>query len=157
MIFAEDPITHRHPDSAEHTLHPSLVEEVEEGAVHWFHRVVEWWHIAAEVLLGIRIIMEIWEVAVFFLYEYAELTDKLALHVVTQEEIDVVLARAVVNSLFAIINILLTVRLHKLKGTIASTLDLLAESTLLIASPLAEAYVQQAHIVSHIANWIFSN
>ncbi len=157
MIFAENPITHQHPDSAEHTLHPSLTEEVEEGAVNWFHRIVSWWHTTAEVLLLVRIITEIWEVAKFFLYEYAEYVDKLALHVVQKEDVDLLLAKAVVNAAFAIINILLTVRLHKLRGTIASTIDLMAESLLLIASPVAEYYLEQLHIVTHIANWIFGS
>ncbi len=155
MIFAENPITHQHPTTADETLHPSLKQEVEEEAVHWFHRFIEWWHVGAEVLLLLRIIMEIWEVVRFFLYEYGGLVEKLALHNIEKDEVDILLGKAIVNSLFAIINILLTIRLRKLKGSIASTLDLLGETTLLLASPALEYYFKQLHILAHLADWIF--
>ncbi len=157
MIFAENPVTHQHPKSADHTLHPSIKEEVEAEAVHWVHKVIEWWHTIAEILLLVRIITEIWEVVAFFLYEYGDLVTKLNLHQLEKEELDLVLAKVIVNSLFAVINIILTIRLRKLRGTIASTLDLVGETCLLVASPALELYLERVHILSLIAGWVFAS
>lgn len=157
MIFAEDPVTHQHPESADNTLHPSLKEEVEAEAVHWVHRVIEWWHTIAETLLMIKVFTEIWEVTAFFLFEYGDLVTKLDLHQLEKEELDILLAKVIVGSVFAVINIMLTVQLRKLRGTIASTLDLIGATCVLLASPVIELYLKRVDILSLIAAWVFGS
>lgn len=151
MILAEDPVTHQHPLSAEHIIHPSLTEQVEEQAQHWSERLKEWWHYGALGLVALHTTYGTWEVVHFLLIEYPRIETELVNHAINSEEVNFLIARAIVRSVLTIVNAAMTVRLHSVREKIASTLDLVFATLLIAATPVLQYYLERLEIVSTLA------
>lgn len=153
MILAENPITHQHPQTAEETIHPTLTAEVEEQAQHWFEKFREYWHWGALGLVAIHTTYGTWEVLHFLIAEYPHLEHQLHSHVITANEVDFFIAQAIVRSALTVVNAGMTVRLRKVKESVASSLDLIGATMLALATPLLQHYLENLHIVNQIAKF----
>lgn len=116
-------------------IHPHLERTFSEKFYHWWHKI-------AVILLSIHGLVGIWESIKFMAIDFIELEEQLELHQIEIEEVNQVIALAVVVAGTAFINIFMAFRLNKVQETTAHNIDLFIATILIIGTK----YIQQTLI-----------
>ncbi|MBU0974508.1 hypothetical protein KKD03_02295 [Patescibacteria group bacterium] len=137
------PVNSRIPPHQE--VHPHEKQKFSKQFYHWWHRI-------AVVLLSIYGLVGIWESIRFIAIDFKKLEQQLDLHQVQVEEVNSVIALAVIVAFTTLINIFMAFRLNKTEETTAHNIDLFIATILIIGTK----YIQQTLIQFDLLN-IFIN
>ncbi len=117
-------------------------------------KVFHWWHKIAVVLLTFHGLAETWEAIKFMVIEYPELEHLLSIHQVKTEDVNSVVAVAILGALDAMINIFMAIRLHKVTETTAHNIDLFFATIIILGTNYFKETLIQFDLLNIFMNLI---
>jgi hypothetical protein len=91
-----------------------------------------------------------WEVVLFVLFEYPEIQHRFAENLITQAEVDHLIATAVIATGATIAGAVLAIRLNSIQEKITHTIDIILATSLIVFQSQIRAYILSLEVVK---NW----
>lgn len=113
-----------------------------------------WWHKIAVILLTAHGLVGIWESISFMAFEFPELEHLLSIHQISSDEVNNVVAMAIIVALTTLINIFMAIRLHKVEETTAHNIDLFFATILIIGTKYFQETLIQFDLLNLFINSI---
>jgi hypothetical protein len=112
----------------------------------------QWWHKIAVILLTTHGLVGTWESVKFIAIDFKKLENQLELHQIQTEEVNRLVAMAIIVAGTTLINIIMAIRLGKTKESTAHNIDLVIATILIISTK----YIQEVLVQFDLLN-IFIN
>jgi hypothetical protein len=133
---------------------PHDTTQTQETDTHPKHNIkgviYHWWHKIALILLTAHGLVGLFESFKFLLVEYPELSHMLEIHQVNTEEVNHLLAKAIITFVVTFVNVLFAIRLSKVKETTAHSIDLLVATFLIISTQYIQNFLFQLDLLNLI-------
>lgn len=108
------------------------------GFMEWFFH---YWHRIALILLIIHGLIGLFESVRFIAFEFRTLSEELEQHIISEHQVNELLAAAIVTFLATLVNIFFAIRLSRVSQTTAHNIDLIVATALIITTRHAQAYL----------------
>ncbi len=131
MIHAENPLSDNPGSELEQE---TPLEEMQEEIVDTFHVFKKYWNKAVVIFLGAHGLYGFIEALYFLFIEYPELDHLLKEHLIDGETVTQLTAIAIVLMITTFINVLMAMRLHKVRNEVAPTIELVLATVLIVAT-----------------------
>ncbi|MFZ1721897.1 MAG: hypothetical protein WAU07_05325 [Microgenomates group bacterium] len=133
MIQAENPLL-TNPKQVQATEEP--LEEVEVRVIETAQTFKKYWNKLAVVLLGAHSVFGVYETIAFLFIEYPELDQQLKAHLIDSETVAHLTSLAIVLMVTTFINLFMAFRLHSMREEVATTLELLFATAIIVGTAL---------------------
>ncbi|MCB9813715.1 MAG: hypothetical protein H6772_04905 [Pseudomonadales bacterium] len=118
------------------------------------HAFFHWWHKIAVVLLSVHGLIGFWESIKFVLVDLKDLEFQLSMHWIKRDEVNFLIATAIIVALTTLINIFMAIRLGKTKETTAHNIDLFIATILIVGTNYIQNILIQFDLLNIVINLI---